>query len=266
MPLDVVGRADAQRAVRRVSSWTALARGMSVREGESPTVLVLMGGWRITDASVRAWAEAVVRARPGMLNDATLVAVEGPLDVDFRSKELGVDVLLARLVSHAERHGPAAKVWVVAHSSGAHVAATMFDRAFRQRPSQHRALDGRVVYVDLDGDPSVPSDPERSLSAGSVSGLARIVFAMGEDRERGLTGLSAAWMRASAVRHAPQSELYVHDASASGCTTNLCVHLSLVNLQPLPRGNASYAEVSERTINLRWLDAAVRSLEEQTRP
>lgn len=79
-----------------------------------------------------------------------------------------------------------------AHSSGAHVAATLFDRAFRvgRAPS----LRGRIVYVDLDGDRGIASDPERHLSRESVAGLRRVIFVAVADRARGLHGFSRAAM------------------------------------------------------------------------
>jgi hypothetical protein len=125
---------------------------------------VLLAGWRITGASARAWAEALDGARLGALGVSTVYAVEGPAQVDFRAKELAVDALLADL--ERAPGTPPRSALVVAHSSGAHVAATLFARAFRG--GRASPLRGRVVYVDLDGDRGIAGDPERRLTDESV--------------------------------------------------------------------------------------------------
>jgi len=215
---------------------------------------VLMAGWRITEASTQAWAQALESARLAALGVSTLYAVEGPADVDFRAKELAVDALLEALAAGARE--PGAWVLAVAHSSGAHVAATLFDRAFRV--GRAPALRDRVVYVDLDGDRSIAGDPERTLSAPNVEALRHALF-VGVNAGA-YRGLSWPFMAQSASDFGPRSELVRYDGSDSGCASNLCAHLSLVNRRPYARGNESYSRFEQGAVNTAWLDRAERWL------
>ncbi len=236
---------------RSCAGWTSLSRGVSVRrcEGGAGHAAVLLSGWAITASSARRWAEALDDARLASLGFSTLYAVEGPADVDFRRKEIAVDALLANLVARAS--GERSRVLVVAHSSGAHVAATLFDRAFRQHRGD--ALRGRVAYVDLDGDRGIAADPERHLSAESVAGLHRALFVAVEDRPRGLRGFSYDAMT-EGHRDLPRaSDLMVYDASSAGCARNACAHLSLIHTRPSSRGNATYSACDRASVNVAWL-------------
>lgn len=247
-------------AARACAPWTVLGRGVSVRRcaGGAGRAAVLLAGWRITGASTRAWAEALDGARLGALGVSTVYAVEGPAQVDFRAKELAVDALLADLEAGAGRLRRSALV--VAHSSGAHVAATLFARAFRG--GRASPLRGRVVYVDLDGDRGIAGDPERTLSRESVGGLRRALFVAVEDRGRGLRGFSHRAMEEGHLAFPRVSELMVYDAAGAGCAVESCAHLALINARPAARGNASYARFDRGPVNTAWLARVERWLAE----
>ncbi len=200
------------------------------------------------------------RARLASLGVSTLYAVEGPADVDFRRKTLAVDALRADLEARATE---GSRVLVVAHSSGAHVAATLFHRAFARRDGGASALAGRVVYVNLDGDAGIASDPERTLSSESASGLRGALFVSVTARGGRLRGFSRRAMesgqRALASRGA---RLLVYVADDAGCESDACAHLSLVNTRPSPRGNDSYARYDDGPVNTAWLDVAAPWLTE----
>ena len=212
-----------------------------------------MGGWRITRASMEAWAEALEARRLGALGVSTEYVVEGPADVDFRRKTLAVDALLADL-----RVSVTGDAWVllVAHSSGAHVAATLLRRALRAG----EGLRGRFVYVDLDGDRGIAGDPERTLDDASMAMTRRVIFVTPDDPVRGLRGYSRAAMEEGHRRFAARSELLTYDASGAGCATDDCAHLALINTRPSSRGNASYARFDAGPVNTAWLSAAERWL------
>lgn len=245
--------------VERVcTAWAPLGRGVTVRRctGAQGHAAVLLAGWNITTPSTEAWADALDALRLRALGVSTLYAVRGPEHVDFRGKELAVDALLADL--DANLTAPSAWALVVAHSSGAHVAATLFDRAFRSSPRP--SLRGRAVYVNLDGDPGIARDPERHLSPESVAGLRHIVFVAVEDRARGLRGFSHAAMTDGHDAFPRASELYVYDASQAGCASDACAHLALIHRRPYARGNESYTHFDRAPVNTAWLPLAERWL------
>lgn len=254
-----------QRGVRSAPStrrpcapWATLGRGVSVRrcDGGHGHAAVLFSGWAITTTSARRWADALYDARLADLGVSTVYAVDGPAQVDFRRKELAVDALLADLSARVT--APGAWVLAAAHSSGAHVAATLFDRAFRvgRAPS----LRGRIVYVDLDGDRGIASDPERHLSRESVAGLRRVIFVAVADGARGLHGFSRAAMEEGHREFSAESLLVTYDASEAGCVRDACAHLALIDTRPTARGNETYARGDASTVNVTWLAFAERSL------
>jgi len=234
----------------RCGPWEALGRGVSVRrcDRDGPNAAALLAGWAVRSPAARAWADALDDARLRALGVSTLYAVDGPAEVDFRGKELDVDGLLRALDASTRAGG---RALVVAHSSGAHVAATMFHRAFVVGAAA--GLRGRVVYVDLDGDAGVRGDPERDLHAGSVGGLRRALFVATAVPALRLEGFSRAAMLAGARAFPERGSLWTYDATGSGCRVNACAHLALVDARPTARGNESYARSTRETVNTAWL-------------
>ncbi len=234
----------------RCGVWETIARGVSRRRCDRAGghAAVFLAGWAIRTPGVRAWADALDEARLATLGVTTLFAVDGPAEVDFRSKDLPVDDLLRALRADL---GPGSWALVAAHSSGAHVAATLFHRAFAR--GQASELSGRVVYVDLDGDAGVAHDPERDLLPASMAGVRHALFVATRDAASGLEGFSRAAMEAGARRFPAVSSLWTYDASGAACTSAACVHLALVDQHPTARGNVSYGRSTAATVNTAWL-------------
>lgn len=218
-------------------------------------MLVVLAGWRITLTSAQGWAEGLRHAHPLLARSRASFAVQGPAQVDFRDKELAVDALLAALEA---RSAQAPAVLVVAHSSGAFVAATLFDRALRQ--GRAPGLAGRLAYVDLDGDRPLPEDPERSLGPRTIAGLRGALFVAVEDSARGLRGFSHPVMESEARHLGAAGHLLRYDASNAGCTSNTCAHLALVRSVPRATGNESYASTREGGANVAWMAPVERWL------
>ena len=251
-PPDAHATPDVARDARsgRCAPWEALGRAVSARrcDRDGPHAAVLLAGWAIRSPAARAWAEALDDARLRALGVSTIYAVDGPAQVDFRAREIDVDGLLRALDASTRAGG---RALVVAHSSGAHVAATMFHRAFARGAAP--GLRGRVVYVDLDGDAGIRGDPERDLHAASVAGLRRVLFVATSVPGRRLDGFSRAAMVAGARSFPERSALWTYDATASGCRVDACAHLALVDTRPTARGNESYARSTRETVNTAWL-------------
>ncbi|MFO0560338.1 MAG: hypothetical protein U0269_20140 [Polyangiales bacterium] len=249
---DVEADVEARDAPRECAPWASIAQGISSRScaPRPRNVLVAMAGWRITTESTQRWVEALDRAALGELGFDALFAVEGPRAVDYRDKELDLGALLAA-IGPALRD-PRARLLVVAHSSGAHVARALFHRSFSNTNASPIAE--RTVYVDLDGDLSIRGDPERSWAEPARRGLRWALFVGVEDRARRLDGFSRDATDAGALALAPKSERWIFDASESGCRTDVCAHLSLVNARPYARGNESYSRFEQGPVNTTWLD------------
>jgi hypothetical protein len=85
-------------------------------------------------------------------------------------------------------------------------------------------------------------------------GLSWALFVGVEDRARRLVGFSRVATDDGARALAPNSERWIFDASRAGCRTNVCAHLSLINVRPYPRGNESYSRFEQGPVNTAWLD------------
>lgn len=243
-------RIEASAPPRTCAGWTAIAQGITQRScaPASGHTLVAMAGWRITTESTQRWVDALDRAALSELGFDSFVAVEGPRAVDYRDKELALDALLASVRAGMR---PNALVLVVAHSSGAHVARTFFHRAFSS--TDGAAISRRALYVDLDGDLSIRGDPERSWSEVTRRGLRWSLFAGVEDPQRRLRGFSRNATEHGVAALAPNSERWIFDASDTGCTSDVCAHLSLINTRPYARGNESYSRFEQGPVNTGWL-------------
>lgn len=243
---------DAREPPRSCGDWTSISQGISSRSCSSHprNVLVAMAGWRITTESTQRWVEALDRAALGALQFDSFFAVEGPRAVDYRDKELDLEALRSAL--GAALGAPRARLLVVAHSSGAHVARALFHREFSNTNAS--AIEGRAVYVDLDGDRSIRSDPERSWGEPARRGLRSSLFVGVEDSARRLDGFSRNATDDGARALSPKSERWIFDASQSGCASDVCAHLSLINARPYPRGNESYSRFEQGPVNTAWLD------------
>lgn len=211
-----------------------------------------MAGWRITGPSTERWLDALAAARLEAMSPSAYFAVEGPRAVDYRDKEIALDALRAAIGAALSTDGWAL---VIAHSSGAHVARSLFHRVAEQP-----ALRGRFVYVDLDGDQGIRSDPERRFTERSREAVRSALFVAAEDRARRLRGFSADAMREGASFFGASGALFVYDARDAGCASNVCAHLSLINTRPYPRGNESYARFEQGPVNTSWFDRIAPAL------
>ncbi|MEI8259847.1 MAG: hypothetical protein WCJ30_29685 [Deltaproteobacteria bacterium] len=246
------GAAGGERVVR-TTTWRTLGAGVAIRETDTThgeDVAITLSGWRITDASGQAWTDALYDARLRALGTRWLYAVRGPADVDGRSHDLAVAALAADLRARITLTTRA--VLVVAHSSGALVAAELFRRLFASS-GDGAALRSRVLFVSLDGDADVPTDPLARLDVETVGALRYAWFVSARDSVGGTGALANTIARAQQRRYADRSAFLEYDARGAGCTTVLCVHVSLVNPRPRPRGNESYAHFDPDGPNTWWL-------------
>lgn len=262
-PIDVVAALDATAAAvpdaaarPRDTHWSVLGNGVGVRDLAEPrgeALFIGLAGWRITDASTRAWVDALTNARLHPLGVGRVYAVRGPAAVDNRSHDLAVSDLIDDVLAHTT---PSTRtVLIAAHSSGQLVATEIFHRLFVTRADHGDALRDRILFVSLDGDADVPDDPTRRLAPETVGPLRRAWFVTAIDARRGIAALSNATMRMQQQRYRDRSTFLEFDASDAGCTTTMCVHLSLIHRHPLPRGNASYASFGDEGPNVFWIDA-----------
>jgi hypothetical protein len=250
--------ANAQQSPPGIAPTNGPALGVGVQVREPPDargndVAIALAGWRITAESTQAWLTALYEARLRAMGVRRLYAVRGPVHVDYRGHEIATRAIADDLARHVTAH-PEARVLVVSHSSGAHVAAELFHRIFRERNDHGASLRNRILFVSLDGDPDVASDRTRSLAPDTVAALRHAWFVTARDSVHNLDALSNGTMRAQQRRYPAQSDFVLYDARDAGCTARICVHLSLVNAHPSARGNDSYARYPvDGAPNTSWL-------------
>lgn len=241
--------------------WQTIGLGVSFKQSDdvrARNAAVLYAGYNITAASSRRWAEELYERWLRGNGVRFVYAVQGPAAVDYGGKEIANRALTASLVANVD--ASAEFVAVIAHSSGAYVAAEGFYRLFIERADRGGLVRDRVLYFDLDGDWGIAADPERNLSAASVGAMRWAYFIAVSDSARGLTGFNSNAMRAGQAMYPSRSEFAEYDARDSGCSTSVCLHLSLVNTRPLSDANQSYSDFVGRPVNRWYLDRAAPRL------
>ncbi|MFO0560911.1 MAG: hypothetical protein U0269_23030 [Polyangiales bacterium] len=258
---DASAQPDAMQRPFGAIAWESLGAGVSFKQTDDSAarnVAVLYAGYNISAASSQRWAEALYDAWMQANRVRYVYAVQGPAAVDYRGKEIANRAIAASLVAHVD--ASTEFVAVIAHSSGAYVAAEGFYRLFVERPDRGGLVRDRVLYFDLDGDWGIAADPERNLSAASVGAMRWAYFIAVSDPTRGLVGFNSNAMRAGQAMYPTRSEFAEYDARDSGCSSSVCLHLSLINTRPPGDGNQSYSDFAGRPVNRWYLDRAAPRL------
>ncbi len=205
------------------TAWAAFATGITARStglgsGPAPRVGIVYGGFGAALSHTQAWTDALFSAALAADSVAWLVAVKGPDDARYLTRnDISNSQLAAELTGR--RSGKTyGTVVVIAHSSGAYVAEELFS----QLAPTNGAL-GKVRYYDLDGD-------ARDLAAVRAS-LERVRFVYAKDGAL-LSRNAAAMQSAAAAAGIPP---FVVDASSfggSGCLTANCLHDAVILRKP----------------------------------
>jgi hypothetical protein len=191
--------------------WSPVSYGVTTKDpGVGDDIVVAYGGYTATDADSQAWVTAMTRVRLAQLGVGHMVAVRGPKDPDYASREIGNSELAALLATQKA----AAHVIVIAHSSGGFVADELFTFA---DPS----VLAKIAYFDLDGG-------SWALTDALVASMRGVYFCNAHDAVAG----SSENTSSDESLHAafPASHFFTVDADGSGCDVGAgwCLHDTLV--------------------------------------
>jgi hypothetical protein len=179
---------------------------------------IVYGGFGAAASHTQAWADALFSAALAAESVAWLVAVKGPDDARYLTRNDIANSQLAAELTGRRSGKTYGTVVVIAHSSGTYVAEELFS----QLAPTNGAL-GKVRYYDLDGD-------ARDLATVRAS-LERVRFVYAKDGAL-LSRNAAAMQSAAAAAGVPP---FVVDASSfggSGCITANCLHDAVILRKP----------------------------------
>lgn len=202
------------------TAWAELAAGITARStglgsATAPRVGIVYGGFGAAVSHTQAWADALFSAALAAESIGWLVAVKGPDDPRYLTRNDIANSQLAAELTGRRSGKTYGSVVVIAHSSGAYVAEELFS----QLAPTNGAL-GKVRYYDLDGD-------ARDLAPVRAS-LERVRFVYAKDGALLSRNAGAMQTAAAAAGVLP----FVVDASASGCLTANCLHDAVILRKP----------------------------------
>jgi len=215
--------------------WKRLTDGIEWAEcpGDSGGALFVgFAGWSVRQPWVNNWVEELWKARLGEFNVGTLVAVKGPDDVDYASREIDTESLAGFIIAGVIREGGFRRVIVAAHSSGSYVAHALFSQLYGEGGIDRSGItSGTIVYFNLDGDVGsetfgVPITP------AIIDRLEKVYAVSVVDTLTGLTSPNAEAMEQLADLHPPKSASLQLNVEGSGCTGVWCLHETVINRVP----------------------------------
>lgn len=208
--------------------WEILGTGVAHRaiEGGGKNVLAVYGGYTARDEYVRGWAEALLDAKGSTLGIGHVYAVRGPNQSGYANREIGNSKLVAHLAAN-DRARDASSIIVVAHSSGAFVAAELYEMLKSGRAGSDTLA--KVSAFNLDGGGGVPKS--------TLDAMARAHFVYACDARINRCSRNAEVMKSLGATHAASGGAIRVRADGSGCDRNVsggtwCLHDTLINTRP----------------------------------
>lgn len=219
------------------------------RAAEGDDVVIVYGGYGATLAATEAWSDALWEADLAARGFGRLYAVQGPRHVDYHAFEIGNSKIAKRLVG--EEGQRAARIVVIAHSSGAFVAHELLSQLADGR-DVNGAAKQKVTYFNLDGAGGPPPAALGNLAA------AWAVYVRGPEGTRSMNAGTAEW-NASNYAAAGKGGLHVAQAGAGACNAGArwCYHMVCANERPHNKSGLDvaddYTDFDERPVQVGFL-------------
>lgn len=231
--LDTDGKADG-------STWTAVGLGVVYQQQNAgDAVLIAYGGYTARLVDSAAWATELVDEKLGALGVGHVYAVKGPADAAYAAREIGNSKLRAHLPAST------ARIYVVAHSSGAFVAHELLQQLTSRGATATLA---RIVYADLDGGTA-------GLTRGILDSLGDVTFVSARDPAVGRSH-NGAFMASQAAGFGVQH--FEVTVPGTGCVSSWCLHDVVITHRPHDPNNfdlaRDYADFANRPVTTEYFD------------
>lgn len=222
------------------STWTSIGLGVIYqRQNTGDAVLIAYGGYtaRLVDSAM--WASELVDQRLGAQDVGHVYAVKGPADAAYAAKEIQNSKLRAHLPAGD------AKIYIVAHSSGAFVA----NELLQQLKSNSPATLARIAYADLDGGTS-------GLTQAILDALGAVTFVSARDPAVGRSR-NAAFMQSQAQAFGVEHTEVV--VAGTNCISTWCLHDVVITQRPHDPNSydlaRDYTDFVNRPVTTTYFDA-----------
>lgn len=208
-------------------------------------VLITMGGMGAKLEWVQRWTEELYRAKLKEFNIGLVIAVKGPKEEYYDSREIAIKEMTKRFVEAYSEFG-LDETYLIVHSSGVFPAHEMFDHLWLggNDPNNKRMImrklevldpggitKNKISYIMLDGEPGIPKG--YTLIKEMVVNLKKLYsfYAIDADTKT-LSGMAH---EAKKVKELfPETVLFEFTAKNSGCNPGAkwCVHETLITTRP----------------------------------
>ncbi len=249
-PVKVSDRANANTPTLNWSEYInknqiALAWTSPKEDLKGKNVLIMMGGMGAKLEWVQKWTEELYAAKLKEFNIGLVIAVKGPKEEYYDSREIEIKHMTKRFVEEYRKYD-LGETYLIVHSSGVFPAHEMFDHLWlggndpnnkRMKMRKLEVLDpkgitkNRINYIMLDGELGIPRG--YTLNGEMVANLKNLFsfYALDSDTKT-LSGMAHEAIKVK--DKFPNTILYKYEAKGSGCNPDAkwCVHETLITTRP----------------------------------
>jgi hypothetical protein len=222
-------------------TWTSIGLGVIYqRQNTGNAILIAYGGYTARLVDSAAWASELVDARLGAQDVGHVYAVKGPADAAYAAREIQNSKLRAHLPASD------AKIYIVAHSSGAFVANELLQQLQSKNATDTLA---RIAYADLDGGTS-------GLTQSILDALGGVTFVSARDPAVGRSRNAAFMEQQAQAFGVEHTEVVV---ASTGCISTWCLHDVVITHRPHNPNSydlaRDYADFVNRPVMTEYFDA-----------
>lgn len=209
------------------ASYATLGLGVGYKDiGQGTNALLVYGGYSARDVYVQRWADELARVKGAELGIRHVYAVRGPNQAGYGNREIANSKLVAHLAADG-RADNASSIIVIAHSSGAFVAAELLAQLKARRGGISADAIGKVSLFNLDGG---------GVDGGTLRMTKNAYFVYACDNNLGRCSHNADAMKSLGSTYRSLGGAIKVDASGSGCARSSgglwCLHDTLINTKP----------------------------------